>query len=422
MQNFAVVPFSVELESICTFTLPPLVVPERKKFESQNLSGDSFNLLFEAQDGPCFEEWLRSIGDVSPSHNYEVEELLPRPAAICPGQPQPSEEHAPELCKAKRTKKDKLALKKKAPSFVIKLADQQKPDQETAHKDLERESHQYQSPKMGKSLSEYPTDDSLQSIEWLASPGLAGSLPYFKNSCCTACKSKRFVFWFGDSQAKKKPDKFLCVDCIKSMIGDSKLVELIAHGSSYSPYPISPDFEELAGGFKAPCQRDSAVKKAETEKTEEENACLTHLVEAKLQEASQLFTRMRTCLTLSHSAQDIEAKLLAVRFLNENIDAQVRANQILKTPSLHKKLEKLEQSERVFFSNEAAKANSFLALQTILDRSRRNSDVGDLYPSFYSELKQPPSLAKKQQTLFNFDDKQLLAKREADEIFGDYTS
>lgn len=415
VQGFAVVPFSVELESICTFTLPPLAVPEPKPFERRHRSAEAFELLLDAQGGPCFEEWLQAIGDGAPAHSYYADDFLPRPAplAAAPPPPQPAGE-LPDPSKPKRVKKEKPPLKKKPLGAQSACpAEATKPDAEAA-RELEAECPPHLSPRLGKSLSEYPTDDSLQAVEPFAPHGLAGSLPYFKLGVCSVCQARQFVFWLGDSLANKKADKFFCIGCIRVQIGDHKLAEILSQGASGS-HSMSQDFEDLPWMVALGYPR--VARKPETE---EEHACLTRLLEAKLDEAGRLFSRMLTHVARGHESQDLQSRLLAVLFLSENIDAQVRLSQILRTGSLHRKLEQLHQPERAYFYREAAKINSFIALQAIVDRTRRPCELSDL-SLFYSELKQPLA-PKKPQTLFSFDDKQLLAKRDPDEIFADFNS
>ncbi len=417
VQGFAEVPFSVELESTCTLSLPPLVVPELKPFESRPRSADAFELLLEARDSLCFDEWLQAIGDCPQAHNLDAEELLAAPAPVCTGMPQiaGTPQKAGErasLCKAKRMKRERQLSKKKAPSLDADPSEAAKPE---AAKELDSDDQQQLSPKVGKSLSEYPTDDSLQAVELFAPHGLAGSLPYFKLCVCTICQGKQFVFWLGDAVSSKKADKFFCIHCIRVQIGEHTLFQILSQGAAGTP-GMSQDLEDLPSVLYHGYAHTS--KKPETE---HEHACLTRLLQLKLAEADRLFARMHACITSHHASQDTLSRLLAVLFLSENIDAQVRLQQILRTSSLQKKLDQLHHPERVYFYREAAKINSFIAVQAILDRARRPSDMLDLYP-FYNELKQPAPLAKKPQTLFSFDDKQLLAKRDAEEIFADFTS
>ena len=422
VQGFAVVPFSVELESICTFALPPLAVPEPKPFERRHRSSEAFELLLEAQEGPCFEEWLRTIGEGAPAaHAYDAEEFLPRPAALADAAPQPPQPQPPSaekqagLGKARRTKKAKPLPKwlpadaqqaPGAPGFP-------KPEPK-AQGSQEQESAPHLSPRLGKSLSEYPTDDSLQAVEPFAPHGLAGSLPYFRLGLCTICQARQFVFWLGDAMANKPADKFFCIDCIKVQIGELQLQQILSQDAGRS-HALSKDLEDLPCVVAHGCAR--VARKPETA---EEHACLSRLLEAKLAEAGRLFARMLAVVERSHEAQDLQSRLLAVLFLSENIDAQVRLHQILRTGSLLGKLERLQQPERAYFYREAAKINSFIALQAVVDRARRPCELADLHP-FFTELKQPPA-PKKPPTLFSFDDnKPLLAKRDPEELFADFT-
>ena len=405
---------SLELESICNFSVQKPVFTERGSIPFLD-SFTSFNYWEEPDSWLPSEFGFPNHSKLSPSKNIFDDPIfeLDRGVGLVEEKEPKQQEPTP---KQKKIKKEKIGIKKQTGSFVIRLRDFQKESSDAQQKPKEEKSESLEdgnSPNQGgKSFSELPTDDSTHLLEWFSPPGLAGSAPYFKLGACTTCKSKKLVFWFGDAASRKKADKLLCVDCIKFVVGEMRFADMVTSSIESNNSSNIFDFEALSSATKGIGSLENTSKKPDYYRFDEETHMLNSMIESKRVELTKLLSKSTKCLRSSKHSADLESKLLAIKFTTDLVDCLLRANRILSSQTLHRKLELMENCEKIFFRKEIAKGNSISALHSILERSRKNSEV-DLFAACSNSIKQPA--LKKSSFCFDFEDKSPLNKRELEE-------
>lgn len=217
-----------------------------------------------------------------------------------------------------------------------------------------------------KDRSELPTEDSLSPGDQLSFPGLAGMPAYFKFAHCTCCKQNTLVFSFGDCLSRRKVDRFFCVNCVMSVMGDHRFTNLLFSDNRWAVFSDKGNSRRTSG-LKEPKRTDTA------EKLDEELVAMTEIFEAKTTELQWLLRKMLICLQHCKDSLDTETKLLAMKFLKETVEQLLRLGQLQRVSSVVQRLEYLDPCEQTFVSREITRTLS--SGQMLVQTSRKNSEA-----------------------------------------------
>lgn len=251
-----------------------------------------------------------------------------------------------------------------------------------------------------KSVSEPTTEDSTSQTEALSFPGLAGSLPNFKKAICQGCKQMRLVFWFGDSTAKKRGDKYSCTECIKTMTGQEKFLLFFRIESLWT----QPAYADIAEAKPLPPLKEYLVMYDE-EKGDSQSVALSFLLDEKKLIIQSTLARMTSCLNSCKAKADLETQLFATRFLHDLLESMIRIGYIAKQKSIEKKLDCLDASEKAFYVPEVKRlAAQITALQ---EGPKGESDL--LALNIHQRM---PTVNHSQWFTLDFDDRHSLGKRD----------
>lgn len=359
-----ILPLQLELESISTYKPPVFTLLPPPTVGVDTLKPHiGLEVDYEANKFPLSYFGFSGLDKHSPVKNLHIEEVFPHY--------EPDQQEGPEAQydgeeankadpqakgEAKRGKKGQ-AGKKKKPS-IANLCIQVDENEKTLNFRLNRKNtfdgkprEETQPLAKNKSRSEPTTEDSLSPQEFQGFPGLAGSTPYFRKSKCTACKNLKLVFWFGDSEVRRRADKFLCLECLKAGIGESKITEIVTMETKWNMSNYREDlFVKRCSGLKEPKKFELTA-----EKPEEDCVVLNNLLEAKHTELQWLLNKMINCLNLCKDTCNPESSLLALRFINDTIDLLMKAGHLQKLPTFSRKLDSMDQTEQKYFRSEVSR-------------------------------------------------------------------
>jgi hypothetical protein len=252
-----------------------------------------------------------------------------------------------------------------------------------------------------KSASEPTTEDSASQTEVLSFPGLAGSLPNFKKSVCHCCKQTRLVFWFGDASTKRRGDRYLCTECLKTATGEERFLSFFRIESLWT----QPAYADIAEAQPLPPLKDF-FNKFEGEKNDHQSVALSFLLEEKKLSVQSALARMTTCLNSCRAKAELETQLFATRFLHDLLEAMIRIGYIGKQRSIEKKLDCLDISEKTFFLPEIKK----LAVQVAAFSEGQKGDADLL--ALNNQLRMPVNGQPPWFSL-DFDERHSLGKRDS---------
>lgn len=235
------------------------------------------------------------------------------------------------------------------------------------HVSLHMEDRDETTLRKAKSASEPTTEDSASQTEMLSFPGLSGSLPSFKKALCHGCRQTRLVFWFGDSSAKRRGDRYSCTECLKTTMGEEKFLAFFRIESLWT----QPAYADIAEAKPQPPLKEY-VAKLEGEKVDAQSTALSYLLEEKKLSIQSALARMTACLNSCRSKVDLETQLFATRFLHDLLEDLIRIGFIGKQRCIEKKLECLDDAEKSFFLPEIKR----VAAQVIsLQEPKADSDL-----------------------------------------------
>lgn len=269
-----------------------------------------------------------------------------------------------------------------------------------------------------KTRSDLQTETTLSPHEFYGLNGLAGSTAYFKRSKCSACRLLRLVFWFGNPSNNNKADRFLCVECVKTVTGVQKFVDIVSSEHSWS-FPLE---KEVMASRRNMASKDT--RKPESDKLDDPSLVLNGMLELKQIEINYLLTKMVNCLNICKQIIDSESKLLAFRFIHNHLESLMKISHIFRIGAYQKKLECLDSAELAYFSSEIKKQHAISQqyvitnAQPIASRKCSGADLMQLLNTNRSSY--PP---KKSSFFMDYDDRPFLTKRDGSKIksiFEDY--
>lgn len=267
-----------------------------------------------------------------------------------------------------------------------------------ANDDMSREEFQL---KKGKSFSEPTTTELSAILENVNFPGLSGSQPSFRKSVCSSCHQNKMVFWFGDSSIKRRADKFLCAECIRSAVGEERFISLFEIDSDW-PFKSACELSERKNWHSL----KEYVQKAPI--GDPQVVSINYLLEEKKFSVNKSIARMSLRLEMVRNKGDLETLFLCLRFIHELIDDLNRICHLLPLKSFEEKLNCMNEEERCFFQSETQRMESLvLALQTEVVKVQESERIK-------RHIQQGQNVSSVQRLGFalDFDDPSSLGKRE----------
>ena len=418
-----IMPLSIELDGLYTYSsMKPFALIEKfQEPSAEQLKPPTFETDFETGKFGSYSYGGYSIGKPSPVKNFEIEELFLSDEKVAPlsNIPFARDNHGiPAEAETKKSRRGQYPRKKK---FVSKPSAMEENDNDKNLK-LDRISKQSGCAKQ-KTGSDQPTDTTLSPHEFHGLNGLAGSTPFFKRSKCSSCRQTTLVFWFGNPTSNARAERFLCACCVKTVAGEEKFSKIIAADRNWN-FSLE---KEVIASRRSTAAKDS--KKHESEKLEESAMILNNYLEVKQIEVNYLMTKMTMCLNAWMPALDTETKLLAIRFVQESLEALMKISHILRLSFFQRKLECLDEIEQTYFRGEISKissANYYQAPPGQQTIPSRKCSGGDLLQLLNTSRGHHPK--KKNSFFLEYDDRPFLGKRdpskhklfeEHDEVEGD---